>query len=266
MRGFKIIIFTVFVLAVLVLNSEAGVVIKSIDTSVDSSEDSISATAYIGDNGMRVETDSKGGSDIIIFRSDRKVFWAINTKDRTYTEMTKKDILKIKNQMDRAMQMMQEQMKNMPPEQRAMMQQMMKGRTVPAKPEKTLYRKIASGVKVNNRRCDKYEGYRRGTLTEEVCTTGWKDLGIKQKDFRVMQSMADFISDLTKDTLSHFHVSSDEWEKEQGYPGVPVRRISYSMGRADRKTEIQEVRRQSIDPSLFELPKGLIKQSISGAE
>jgi hypothetical protein len=252
-----------FVLTIFAGLSQAGVIITSIDTSFDNPGDSGTSTAYIGDTGMRVETRSEGEDNIAIFRSDKNVFWIINTNDKTYTEMTKNDIRALKNQMDQAMQMMQEQMKNMPPEQRAMMEQMMKGRGSPAQPEKTVYKKVASGVKVNKWKCDKYEGYRGGEMTEEVWTTSWKDFGIEQKDFRVMQNMGDFMGELSSDVASQFHVGSDEWEKEQGYPGVPVKTISYSMGRQQHKTEIQVIKKERFDSSLFDLPSGLKKQSIS---
>ncbi|MEF9437243.1 MAG: DUF3617 domain-containing protein [Candidatus Mariimomonas ferrooxydans] len=256
----------VILLAGFMAYAEAGVIITSIDTSFDDPRDSGTSTAYIGDNGMRAEARAEGENNIVIFRSDKEVFWMINTADNSYTEMTKKDIKKIKGQMDEAMRMMQEQMKNMPPEQRAMMEQMMKGKTMPTQPEKTVFKKVASGVKVGKWKCNTYKGYLRGELTEEVCSTSWKNLGIKQKDFRVMKSMGEFMSELSPDAASQFNVGSDEWEKEHGYPGVPVRTISYSMGKKVFQTEIQDVKKQKIDSSLFELPKGLTKKSFTGTE
>ncbi|MEE8329359.1 MAG: DUF4412 domain-containing protein [Thermodesulfovibrionia bacterium] len=263
MKRFQAVLLAVILLAGFMAYAEAGVIITSIDTSFDDPRDSGTSTVYIGDNGMRVESRAEGESNTMIFRSDKEVFWIINTADKSYMEMTKKDIKKIKGQMDEAMRMMQEQMKNMPPEQRAMMEQMMKGKAMPAQPEKTVFKKVASGVKIGKWKCDKYEGYNGGQLTEEVCTTSWKSLGIEQKDFRVMKSMGEFMSELSPDAASQFNVGSDEWEKEQGYPGVPVRTISYSMGKKVFQTEIQDVKKQKIDSSLFELPKGLTKKSFT---
>lgn len=264
MKRFQAVLLAVVFLTVFIAYAEAGVVITSIDTSFADSRDSGTSTAYIGDNGMRAETRAHSENTTIIFRSDKEVFWMINRAENSYTEMTRKDIKKIKGQMDESTRMMQEQMKNMPPEQRAMVEQMMKGQAIPAQPEKTVFKKIASGIKVNKWNCDKYDGYRGGQLTEEVWTTSWKNLGIDQKDFRVMQRMGAFMSELSPDAASQFNIGSDEWEKEQGYPGVPVRTISYSRGKKVFQTEIQDIKKQQIDPSLFELPKGLTKQDFSG--
>jgi hypothetical protein len=266
MKRFQAVLLAVLLLAGFIAYAEAGVVITSIDTSFEDPRDSGTGTAYIGDNGMRAEERAEGESNIVIFRSDKEVFWVINKADSSYTEMTKKDIKKIKGQMDEAMRMMQEQIKNMPPEQREMMKEMMKGKGMPAQPQKTVFKKVASGVRVGKWKCDKYEGYRGGQLTEEVCTTSWKKLGIDQKDFRVMQSMGEFMSELSPDAASGFNVGSDEWEKEQGYPGVPVRTVSYSMGKKVFQTEIKEIKKQRIDSSLFQLPKGLTKRHFMGPE
>ena len=154
----------------------------------------------------------------------------------------------------------------MPPEQRAMVEQMMKGKAMPARPEKKVFKKVASGVKAGKWRCDRYEGYRGGQLIEEVCTTSWKDLGIDQKDFHVMERMGEFMNELSPDAASNFNFGSEDWEANHGYPGVPVRTISYSMGKKVSQTEIQEIKKQKIDSSLFELPKGLTKQSFMDTE
>ncbi len=264
MKQFQAILFAVLLLSGLVSYAAADVVIRSTNTSFEDPRDSGTSTAYLGKNGMRVETQTEGESMTMIFRSDKEVFWVINTEEKSYTEMTRKDIKQIKSQMDQATRMMQEQIKNMPPEQRAMIEEMMKGQAMPApaEPEKTVFKKVASGVKVGKWKCDTYKGYRGGRLTEEVWTTSSKNLGIGQKDFRVMQSMAEFMSELSPEAASLFSVGSDEWKKKQGYPGIPVRIISYSKGKKAFQMEIQDVKKRRINPSRFNLPKGLTKQNL----
>jgi hypothetical protein len=266
MKRFQAVLLAIIFLAGFIAYAEAGVVFTTIDTSFDDPRNSGTGTAYIGDNGMRAETRAEGENSTIIFRSDKEVFWVINTADNSYTEMTKHDIRKIKGRMDEAMRMMQEQMKNMPPEQRAMVEKMMKGQAMTAKPEKKVFKKVASDVMVVKWKCDKYEGYHGGRLIKEVWTTSWKNLGIEQKDFRVMQSMGEFMNELSPDAASNFNFGSEDWETNHGYPGVPVRTISYSMGKKVSQTEIQEIKKQKIDSSFFELPKGLTKQSFTGLE
>lgn len=242
----------------------ADVIITSINTSFENPLDSGTSTAYLGGNGMRIETQTQDELMTMIFRSDKQVFWVINTKEKTYMEMTREDIKKTKAMMDGAMKMMQEQLKNMPPEQRAMIEEMMKGQAMPARPPKKVFKKVASGMRVRQWKCDKYEGYSGRQLTEEVWTASTKNLGIGQKDFRVMQSMAEFMSEFSPDTASLFSIGSEKWEKEQGYPGIPVRLISYSDGKKVFQMELQDVKKSRIDPSRFNLPKGYTKQRLMG--
>jgi hypothetical protein len=75
---------------------------------------------------MRVESlGTEGPRQTTIFDGGRQVLWIVNDDQKTYREMTKADMDRVGGQMAGAMAQRQEQMKNMPPEQRAMMEKMM---------------------------------------------------------------------------------------------------------------------------------------------
>ena len=194
---------------------------------------------------------------------DQERFWFINSKDKTYMEMTKQDLQKIKEHMDGAMAMMQEQMKNMPPEQRKMMEQMMQNKRPAAKPEvsKMAYKKVASGEKINQWTCDKYEGVSKGTDKEELWTTDWQQLGITPEDLKVIQGMGEFFAEFSQRQPFLLKIGSKESEQEPGYAGLPIRTIHYSGTQVRHKTDIKEIRRQDLSASLFELPSGLQKKA-----
>jgi len=259
MKYFKLTLCTILLLGFFVFYADAGVLIVSVQESLDKPGEAFTSKAFIDRNSMRVETRSNNQNNIIIFRNDKKVFWAVNQDEKSYTEMTKEDVKAMKKSMDEAMMQMEEQLKNMPPEQRVMMEKMMKG-TMSTKPSKTVYKKTASSVKVNKWICDKYEGYVNGKKDMDVWTTDWKDLGLTQEHFNVMQGMSEFFSEFTKEGSSLFKVGSNAWEKEQGYSGVPVKTVSYTEGRAGYKMELREISEQDFAPALFDLPKGLMKK------
>ena len=74
---------------------------------------------------MRTESsDQSGTQSIMIFDGAKKVLTTIDVGKKTYREMTEADVEKLAAQMSGAMTQLQEQMKNMPPEQRAMMEKM----------------------------------------------------------------------------------------------------------------------------------------------
>ena len=264
MKYIKSMLSVIFMIGVLVSPVEAGVLMISVQESYVNSKGKIHSEAYVERDRMRVEIKGDDTDQTIIFRKDKEVFWAIDNKEKTLVEITRRDLQKIKEKMDEAMKMFEEQLKNMPPEQREMMEQMMKKQmSMKSTQTKTMYEKVASGEKVNRWVCDKYEGYREGRKKKEIWTTDWKHLGLNPEDFKVMKTMGEFFEEFSKGAASSFYkVGSEEWEKEQGYSGVPVKTIIYSDGQIREKTELKEIQQQDFSASLFDLPKGLKKKEI----
>ncbi|MDZ7379222.1 MAG: hypothetical protein ONB06_07730 [candidate division KSB1 bacterium] len=94
--------------------------------------------------------------------------------------------------------------------------------TVPAEP-KIAYNEVASGEKIHRWRCDKYEGSAKGDR-EEIWTTDGRQAGLTESDFKVMQSVGEFFAGLAQQQpFMYSRVGSKDWEKERGYPGLPIR-------------------------------------------
>src|SRR5581483_10007160 len=158
----------------------------------------------IEQNRMRAETagmGARGGMDAgpqaIIFDGAKQTLWIVNEARKTYSEMTKADVDRLGGQMSAMMAQMQEQMKNMPPEQRARMEAMMRGRGAPgagAAP-KTTYKKIGSDT-VGKWKCDKYEGYQGDKKVSELCTVEPSVLGFTAADFQVTKELAQFFGSM----------------------------------------------------------------------
>src|SRR5262245_27173356 len=78
---------------------------------------------------IRAETMNPAGrKQVVVFDGNAQVLRLIDDEAKTYNEMTKADVDRLGEQMAGAMAMMQQQMANMPPEQRAQMEAMMRGR------------------------------------------------------------------------------------------------------------------------------------------
>lgn len=113
---------------------------------------------YMEKDRMRYDMKTEKLDVSAVFRADKGLFWSIDNKKKTYTEIKKADMEKMKKQMEEGMKMMEEQLKNLPSEQRKQMEEMMKGKMKVETP-KIVYKKVATGEKVNQWVCDKYEGY-----------------------------------------------------------------------------------------------------------
>src|SRR5262249_19618962 len=148
---------------------------------------------------------------------------------KTYSEITKDDVDRLSNQMSDAMAKMQEQLKSLPPEQRAQIEQMMKGAgrgmasMAGSAATKTEYKKNGTD-KVGKWTCDKYDGFQGADKTVELCTVQPQALGFSMADFEVAQQLQAFFSKLMPQGADNmFRIGKLE---EQGFSGIPVRRVS----------------------------------------
>ena len=209
---------------------------------------------------MRAESDSQ----TVVFDGAKQVLWLINDGRKSYSEMTKADVDRMGGQLNDAMAKMQEQLKNLPPEQRAQIEAMMKGRGMPgmaggAAAGKTEYRKTGTD-KVGAWACDKYEGTRGGQKVTELCTVDPKVLGFAMSDFQVSKQLMEFFSKIVPQGADRmFAVGTPE---EQGFSGVPVRRIAFNNGQQQSVSEVTQASRQNFPASTFDLPAGYQKEAL----
>lgn len=263
MKRIKSIFGAALMVLVFAVASNAGVLMVSTHESYEPSMTS-TVKAYIDKDKMRVETKGSDGDFAFIFRGDKQLFWSIDYKNRTYVETTKEDLKKMTAHIQSAMKQMEEQLKNLPPEQRKQMEQMMQGQAKQqSQAPKTIYKKVASGVNVSKWSCDKYEGLLEGKKVSELWTADWQKLGLSAEDFKVMQDMAEFFKGFSESISSSFYqVGTEDWEKQQGYKGVPIKEIHYSGDKLIYKTELMDIRKMDFAPSSFEVPSGFKKEKM----
>jgi hypothetical protein len=210
---------------------------------------------------IRTESRSNGDESAFVFDGPKQTARMINISKKTYMEMTKADMEKIKQQMDAAMA----QMANLPAAQRAMMEQMMQGRGMPGMPAaapKVDYKQTGTD-KVGQWTCTKYEGSAGGQKTTEVCTVDPKEFGLAPADFAVAQQLADFMKSMMPEVADRMFVNGTV--QSQGFAGVPVRRTTFRNGSVESTTETTEFRREAIAASTFDTPAGFKKESMPGA-
>ena len=143
---------------------------------------------------MRAETTRPmGGKTVVLFDGPTQVIRIVDEAAKTYNEMTKADVDGMGAQMAGVTAQMQAAMANMSPEQRAQVEAMMKARggSVPGAgifpPARTEYTKVGTD-KVGKWTCDRYEGFKNGEKTSEVCTVDPKVLGITAADLEITRA------------------------------------------------------------------------------
>ncbi len=234
------------------LSVHAGITMVQSWQKLDGKSPATSNVIHMDKDRVRIETGASP-EQYMIYRGDKKVFWTVNLKDKTYMEMTEKDFEEMFAKADEAMKKMQAQMEKMPPEQKKMMEGMM-AKMMPggAKAPKTVYAKVGAGGTINGWSTDKYEGTQEGAKKSEIWTTAPKSLDIGDADIQVLKDMAKFFEKFAKNMDAFI---GDK--KTNGLEGIPVKTISYKDGTASFQTEMKEVKKESQAASLFEIPAGL---------
>jgi Domain of unknown function (DUF4412) len=244
------------------LKAADGVLIVSKTTTGTSTKTS---QVQIERTRMRTEiSDPSGTNQTMVFDGGKQVMDIINNDQKTYRELTQADVEKLGGMVQGAAAQMNAAMANMTPAQRAQMEAMMGGRglAMPAAPAKPVFRKIGTD-KVGRWTCDKYEGYEGTQKTSEVCTVEPAALGFALADFDVTRQMAAFFSKMMPQSTGQiFSIARIE---DQGYGGVPVRRVTFSDGKVATTMEITEVSRQTFPDAIFAVPAGFQKVDMMGA-
>jgi hypothetical protein len=151
---------------------------------------------------------------------------------------------------------MEAQMKNMPPEQRAMMEKMMKGKMpqAAAAAPKTVYT-AKGGGSVNGFSCTKYEGDLNGQKESEVCAALPAQLKLTAADLDVFEKMRQFSSTLVSALAnSPIRVAAPKgYGLESGYEGFPVQKTEFDNGQATKRSELKSITRTNFADADFSL-------------
>lgn len=240
----------------LALSARAGVTFVQSMQEIGGQKPATNNTIHLEKDRVRIDMGSNPDT-YMIYRGDKKVFYTVNLKEKSYMEMTEQDFKDMAAKMDDAMKKMNESMAKMPPEQRksmeAMMAKMMPGG---AKAPKITYKKVGSGGTVNGWSTDKYEGTQEGAKRSEIWTTSPKSLDLNESDFQVLKDMAKFFEKFAQ------NMQGMVGDKSNGLDGIPVKTVSYKDGQPHFQTEVKEVKKESQPASLFEIPAGLTQRKM----
>ena len=194
----------------------------------------------------------------IIVRLDKEVMYTLHPKDKTYSEMTFAELEKFMQQMtsrsDSKMAALQEKMKNMPEEQRKMMEKMM-GNRMPGKAKESVIEVTNAGEKksISGYSCTKFVVTQDGNEMMQMWTT---------KEVKIFDAMRKDFEEYSKRMASMSPMMGkgylDAMRKIEGFP------IETQMG--DIVTVITKVEKRSNPGSEFEVPAGYTKVKSKLAE
>jgi hypothetical protein len=256
------------------LQAFAGVVIKR-EGGEPGGPEKQKSTLYVEGGKIRMEMESERGKTIMIFDGDKQVLWMIQA-DHTYMEMTAETVQRMSQmqsqmagqgnpQMEQAMKAMQEKMANMTPEQRAMVEQAMKGRggamgggSASAPPTIT-YEAKGGSDKIGQFTCTKYDQLSNGKRTAEMCAAPFSQLHLNEGDMRAFHSMAKFMEPMRR--MNPRGASAAPTEEIHGFP---VHTVVFTGEKPIYEETVLSVEQRSVEASMFVLPAGLTKRDFPG--
>jgi hypothetical protein len=214
-----------------------------------------------------VSSDESGG---MIFREKSREFIAIDHGQKEYYVIDEAAMERIGGQLSTAMQQMQDALADMPPEQRAMAEQMMKQHLpAPAQaPAPMTVRKTGATETINGFRCEYYEVQQQGAKIRELCVADWSDIDGGREAADSMLAMAGFFDKMAQQfsSGSGMDVMGQQRELFQhmrelgGYP-VLTREFDDS-GRVESESRLKSAGTSDIDPALFDPPHGYRKKDL----
>jgi hypothetical protein len=217
---------------------------------------------------MRAEVLDGKERGAIVYDGPNDTTRMMNLDKKTYSEMTRAQAEQMGQQVNSAMAQMQAQLANLPPEQRAQIEQMMRGRgagaagALASTPQPIQYRPAGTD-RVGQWSCTKYEGFRGTEKVSEVCAATPATLGLTAADFEVTRRLTGFLKSLAPSVAAHISVIGNA--QEQGYVGYPVRRTNFSNGQIESVNEITEIRHGALPAGTFDVPTGFRKEAFPGA-
>ena len=214
-----------------------------------------------------VSSDESGG---MIFREESKEFIAIDHEEKEYYVIDEATLERIGNQLNSAMQQMQESLAGMPPEQRAMAEQMMKQHLPqPAQaPEPMTVKETGATDTINGFRCRYYEVRQQGAKIRELCVADWSDMDDGREAADSMLAIADFFERMAEqfssssgiDVMGQQRALFGHIREVGGYP-VLTREFD-DMGRVESESRLKSARSADIDPALFNPPQGYRRKDL----
>jgi len=199
----------------------------------------------------------------IIFNEKLKSIYVINHKETNFTHINQETFSKMGDMANNMLEMMKKKMATLPPEQRAMMEKMMK-KNVPnfknvIKPgPKTKYKEIAKEVKCQRWKCKKIEAIKGKEKRSELLVATAEDLNINESTYEIIISVHKFFSKLAGKT----NLTSGQLFSIPELGGIPVFTKTFKNGEIKSTSTLKEVKKEKISSTFFEPPKNYHKKNI----
>lgn len=204
------------------------------------------------------KTVSTGGANdgtVMILRLDKKVFWSIDAKKKTYSEVTFDEmeaiLQKAGGKMDAAMEKMKKEMEGMPKEQREMMMKMMGGNMPGADADAAIdVKRTAEKKRISGYDCAKYVVRRGGSEFMSL----WVTKDVRGFD-NMMADWKEFAKRMSAMSARFGKGITDAYKDIDGFP----MQTTMTMMNTTVTNTVTKIEQRAISAKEFEVPAGYTK-------
>jgi hypothetical protein len=238
--------------------SLAGVVIEFETTDLGGQGRKSTDTVFAQEERLRMEPGEGGaqGDFVMIFRDE--TMFLVNAQERSYYRMDQEQVEAMASQLEAAMKQMEKQLASIPAEQRAMMEQMMKGKMpgMSAPPEISV--KEEGSETIDGYSCTKYVVYEDDVKAMEMFTAPLsqvKEAEEAMEAFRAMARLAErMVGSMSKGPLSG--MGENPFLLLDRMEGFPVLTRQFTGGQPVQETRLKSVTPEDLEENLFSPPDG----------
>ena len=223
---------------------------------------------------LRIEINSLSSEEdgLLIYRGDRNELIVADNERLEYFVIDEQTMNQMAAQVSDAMKQVEEMLKSMPPEERAMAEQMMKQQMPglqPVSETPSTLRKTGVSDTINGFDCEFFEVMQGGRKTREMCVAEWGDIEGGQEAVDAMIGMGSFFERMheafAETAGTNFMGPQQEvFAQMRELGGYPVFARDYDdAGALEGESSLKSSRAEAVDAALFEPPEGYRKQDMS---
>lgn len=223
---------------------------------------------------LRMDLDAAAGSTpehSMIFRGESREMVVVDHSEKAYFVIDEETVSGLANQMSAAMQQMEQAIAQLPPEQRAMAEKMMKGKLPQQQAAKPAFttevRPTSERAERQGYPCRKFEVLRNGQVVRELWVADWGTVGLAPEDLAVVEDLGAFFEKAfasIRGALPGVGLEAPETFKEMSkLGGVPVEAVEYRGGKPVGEMKLRSIQKDSpADAALFEPPEGYRQRAL----
>ena len=244
--------------AVVTAPALAGVTLEMVTVN-SHGEEEYRTQFYAQDDKIRMDNGPNAGEPEMstIFLGNE--FIVLDHKETRYYVIDEAMMDEVGAQMNAAMKEMEKQLASLPPEQRAMAEQMMKGRMQgmmgDGQESKPRVEAIGTG-KWRTSSCKQYAVFEGGRKTQEICAASLGTIDGADEAMQAFRNMAAYINKMTESLPMRGSTGPNPGELLDEIDGFPVVTKQYAGGSVADITTLENTSNEDVDAALFEIPEG----------